>query len=83
MLRWIFRKWNVGAMTWSIWLKIGIGDRHLWMRYWTFGFHKMRGISWLAENRLASQERLCSVSAEWRSLEDTGMITLKQMSKIR
>jgi hypothetical protein len=22
----------------------------LWMRQWTFGFHKMREISWLAEN---------------------------------
>ena len=28
-----------------------------------FGFHKMRGISWLAENRLASQEGLWSM--EW------------------
>ena len=25
-----------------------------------FGFHKMRGISLLAENRLASQEGICS-----------------------
>jgi len=24
-----------------------------------FDFHKMRGSSWLAENRLASQEGLC------------------------
>jgi hypothetical protein len=24
-----------------------------------FGFHKMRGISWLAEDLLASQEGLC------------------------
>jgi hypothetical protein len=30
----------------------------LWMRKWTFGFHKMWGISWLAENRLDS-EGLC------------------------
>jgi len=37
--------------------------RNLWTRYavvtWTFVFHKMRGISRLAENRLASQEGLC------------------------
>jgi hypothetical protein len=26
-----------------------------------FGFHKMRGISWLAKKRLASQEELCSM----------------------
>jgi hypothetical protein len=31
----------------------------LWMRYWTFGFHKMRGISWLAEEMSASQEGVC------------------------
>jgi hypothetical protein len=29
ILRWIFRKRNVGALTGSIWLKIGIGDEHL------------------------------------------------------
>jgi hypothetical protein len=32
------------------------------MRKWTLWFHKMRGISWPAENRSASQERLCSMS---------------------
>ena len=35
-------------------------DRDRWRALvnavWTIGFHKMRGISWLAENRLASQE---------------------------
>jgi len=31
----------------------------LWMRSWTFKFHKMRGISWLAENLLASEEEFC------------------------
>jgi hypothetical protein len=39
-------------------------DRDRWRtlvtRQWTFGFHKMREISWLAENWLASQ-RLCSM----------------------
>jgi len=33
----------------------GTGSGHLWLRWWTFGFHKMRGISWLAENRSACQ----------------------------
>ena len=59
ILRWIFRKWNVGVWAGSNWLKIGTGGGHLWVRWWTFGFHKMRGIYWLAENRLASQEGLC------------------------
>jgi len=30
ILRWIFRKWDVGAWTSSIWLKIGTGVGHLW-----------------------------------------------------
>jgi hypothetical protein len=28
-LRWIFRKWDVGAWTGSIWLRIGTGGGHL------------------------------------------------------
>jgi hypothetical protein len=28
----------------------------------TFWFHRVRGIPWLSEKILASQERLCSVS---------------------
>jgi hypothetical protein len=31
----------------------------LWMRWWTFSFHKMRGISWVAEFLLAFQEKVC------------------------
>jgi len=27
VLRWIFRKWNVGAWTGSSWLRIGTGER--------------------------------------------------------
>jgi len=29
ILRWIFRKWEVGARTGSVWLRIGTGGRHL------------------------------------------------------
>jgi len=29
ILRWIFRKWNGGAPTGSIWLRIGAGGGHL------------------------------------------------------
>ena len=50
-----------GVWTGSSWLKIWKAGGHLWMREWTFGFHKMRGISSLAKYRLASQERLCSM----------------------
>ena len=29
ILRWIFRKWNVGVWTGSTWLRIGTGGGHL------------------------------------------------------
>ena len=35
----------------------------MWAQYWTFGFHKMGGISWIAEELLESQEWFCYV--EW------------------
>jgi hypothetical protein len=37
-----------GAQTGLIWLRIGTGGGLLCIRWWTFGFHKMRGISWVA-----------------------------------
>jgi hypothetical protein len=36
-----------------IWLKIGTGGGLLWTRWWTFGFHKMWGIPWLAVRTLS------------------------------
>jgi len=51
ILRWVFRNWDVRAWTGSSWLRVGTGGGHLWMRWWNFGFYKMRGICWLAENR--------------------------------
>jgi len=32
ILRWIFRKWDVGVRTGSSWLGTGTGAGHLWMR---------------------------------------------------
>jgi hypothetical protein len=32
IIRWIFRKWDVGALTGWIWLRIGRGGGHLKMR---------------------------------------------------
>ena len=29
ILRWIFRKWDVGVWTGSVWLRIGTGGSHL------------------------------------------------------
>ena len=42
-------------------LSIGRCGEHLQLRQWIFGFCKMRRISWLAENLLASQEE----SVQW------------------
>jgi len=41
--------------------RTGTGGELLWMRKWTFGFHKMRGISWLAEELLHFQEGVFSM----------------------
>jgi hypothetical protein len=61
IFRWIFRKWDVGAWTGLMWLRIGVGGGHLWVRQWTLVFNKMRGISWLAEDPLALKKD----SAPW------------------
>jgi hypothetical protein len=56
------KKCDVGVRTGLGWLRIGKGGGRLWVRWGTFGFHKTRGISWLAaKNQLASQEGLCSM----------------------
>jgi len=55
-----------GGETWgkyTTWETQAWGGGHLWMRYRTLGFHKMPGISVLAENRLASLKK---DSAPWR-----------------
>jgi len=52
---------EISLWTGCIWLRIGISGRLLWTRWWTFGLHTRRGISWLAERLLASQGELCSV----------------------
>jgi hypothetical protein len=41
ILRWIFKKRDVGVWTGSSWLRIGTGGGHLRMRQLTFGFHKI------------------------------------------
>jgi hypothetical protein len=41
---------EASALSWTelIWLRIGTGDRLLWMGQFTLEFHTMREISWLA-----------------------------------
>jgi len=53
------RFWTTGLMC----LRIGTGVALMWAQYWTFGFHKMRWISWTAEGLLASEEGLCHVES--------------------
>jgi hypothetical protein len=50
ILKWIFKKLDEELWVWLIWRRVGqAGGGLLWMRQWTFRFHKMRGISWLAK----------------------------------
>ena len=61
ILRWIFRKWDEG-MDWSDVAQ----DRDCWRALMKVvmnlrGFHKILGISSLAEKRFASPEGLCSM----------------------
>ena len=58
ILIFIFKKWDGEAWIGLIWLRIGKGGRCLWM-------HKIQGISWLAEDLLASQERFCSIESHF------------------
>jgi len=44
------------SLTGCMWLGIGTNNVILWARWCTFGFHKMRAISWLADELLVSQE---------------------------
>jgi len=48
ILKLMFKK--CGGKTWTglIWLRIDTGGRLVWMRWWTFGLRKVRGICWLA-----------------------------------
>ena len=61
ILGWISRRWDVGIWTGLCWALIETGGGGLWVRWWTFGFREMRGISWLAANQIAAQEELCTM----------------------
>ena len=60
ILKLIFKKWDGNAWTGLVWLRIGTGGGRLWVRELTLGSHKLRGICWLVEDLLASEEELCS-----------------------
>jgi hypothetical protein len=48
--------------TGSIWLRIETSGGLLWTRYWTSGFHKILGSSWVATQLGGSREELSSIS---------------------
>jgi len=42
----IIKKWDWTTWAGSVWLRVERGGELLWIRRWTYGFHKTRGISW-------------------------------------
>jgi hypothetical protein len=50
-------------MVWTglVWLRIGTSGGFLWTQWWTFGFHKIQGISWADAQLATSQEELSSM----------------------
>ena len=59
-------KMDLHEVRWTgmAWFRIGTADGHLWMRSYTYGFHKMRGISRLVEDLSASQQGVCSMELD-------------------
>jgi hypothetical protein len=55
----LFKKWDWEKWTWLISLRIRVGGVLLCMRWWNFGFYKIR--KFLVKKLSASQEGLCSV----------------------
>jgi len=56
MTKELTNKWEGSLRTGLISLRAHTPSGLLWIRWWTFGLHKLQGISWLAEELLASQE---------------------------
>jgi hypothetical protein len=71
-------------MGWSglIWFRIGTSGGLLWTQYWTFGFHKMLGSSWVAAQLAAPQEGLSSVCKYVSKLYDSFIPIQKQESEL-
>ena len=53
----IFGKWKGEEIGWS-WLRVGTDGGHLWIRWWTFRIHKLRGISWLSAEPVSFSRRI-------------------------
>jgi hypothetical protein len=52
----IFKKSDSDTDLIKLALRTGTVGDLLWLRYWTFGLHKIQEISWLAEYLLPSEE---------------------------
>jgi hypothetical protein len=62
----ILEKQNGKLWTGFNWLRTGTSGGLMWTRQWTFGFHKRRGISWVAEWLLASQKVVRTMEGDYR-----------------
>jgi hypothetical protein len=61
IIGWILERWDGVMWTGLVWLRVRTGGEILWIRYWTFGFHKMLGNYRVAEHLVASRVVLSSI----------------------
>jgi len=45
ILKYAFKKWDREEGIGLLWLRVGTAVRRLWMLWWSFVFHKMRGLT--------------------------------------
>jgi hypothetical protein len=63
----------IGWVVWagSVWLRVGTSGGLLWTRWWTFGFHKILGSSWVPAQLAASQKGSAPWVSKWCHLRRT------------
>jgi hypothetical protein len=65
MLKFILNKWDGRLRTGLIWFRIGTSGGLFWTRKWTIWFHKIVGISWIAEKLRTFRQELCFMEFFW------------------
>jgi hypothetical protein len=59
ILKWILKRQDMRVWTALIWHKIGYSGALLWIRKWSFGFHKSWRLLWAAEGLSSTKKGAC------------------------